>query len=84
MISESVSARLPVLGVRPRLATFRPQEAGYRRFLADGGWYRSLEIAELTPERFLAELAQIEPLKVNPLDQFARVLREQLAPLFAK
>ncbi len=84
MVSEGVSARLPVLGVHPSRHAFRRQEAGYRRFLADNGWYRSMAIAELTPDRFVAELGQIEPLKVDPLDQLADVLRERLGPLFGR
>jgi hypothetical protein len=47
------------------------------------GWCRFVPLAELSPERFLAELACIEPLRENHLDSLARVLRERLPQLFS-
>lgn len=82
MISESVAARRPVVGIRPAQSAFTSQEAGYRRHLSDSNWYRSIAIADLTPSRLLAELATIQPLSADPLDQLATVLRERLPDLF--
>ena len=49
MISEAVSARLPVVGVAPRAHRFTDEERSYRAFLMQNGWCRVLPIAELTP-----------------------------------
>ncbi|MCL4767614.1 MAG: mitochondrial fission ELM1 family protein [Hyphomicrobiaceae bacterium] len=82
MVSECVSVRLAVLGARPVRAEFTPEEQGYRGFLAENGWYRSIAIAELTPERLVADLAGIRPLEEDPLDRLAGILRERLPELF--
>jgi mitochondrial fission protein ELM1 len=82
MVSEAISALLPAVGVTPARHAFTEEERGYRTFLAANGWYRSLPIAGLTPERLLAELAQIRPLTENPLDRLAAILRERLPGLF--
>jgi hypothetical protein len=39
-------------------------------------------MADLTPERFLAVLAQIRPLTENPLDRLAAILTERLPAVF--
>lgn len=83
MVSEAISALLPTVGVTPARHTFTADERGYRDFLTANGWYRSLPIATLTPERLLAEFAHIRPLAKNPLDQLAAILRERLPGLFA-
>lgn len=83
MISEAVCAGLPVVGVAPRHHRFDDAERGYRAFMRDNGWSRSLPLAELTPERFLAELAQIRPLQENHLDRLAAMLRQRLPQLLA-
>jgi mitochondrial fission protein ELM1 len=82
MVSESISALLPTVGVTPARHAFTEEERGYRAFLAANGWYRSLTITALTPERVLAELVQIRPLTENPLDWLAAILRERLPGLF--
>jgi len=82
MISEAVCACLPVVGVAPRHHSFEDRERGYRDYMRDNGWSRSLLLAELTPERFTAELARIRPLQENHLDRLAGRLRERLPQLF--
>jgi mitochondrial fission protein ELM1 len=82
MISEAVCACLPVVGVAPRRHSFEDEERGYRDYMRDNGWSRSLLLAELTPERFMAELAGIRPLQENHLDRLAGTLRERLPQLF--
>ena len=83
MISEAVCACLPVVGVAPRHHSFEDKERGYRDYMRDNGWSRSLLLAELTPERFVAELGNIRPLQENHLDRLAGTLRERLPLLFA-
>ena len=81
MISEAVCARLPVVGVAPRHHSFDDEERGYRDFMRDNGWSRSLPLAELSADLFVAELAKISPLQDNHLDLLAATLRERLPQL---
>lgn len=83
MISECVSAGLPVIGLRPRRSAFTSDEQAYRRYLTESGWYRSVAIAELTPDKLLHELSGIRPLTEDPLDRLAAILRERLPELFS-
>jgi uncharacterized protein len=82
MISEAVSARLPVVGVAPKAHRFTDDEKEYRGFLVDNGWCRVLPIAELSPDTFARALSEIEPLKQNPLAILAAKLKERLPQLF--
>jgi mitochondrial fission protein ELM1 len=82
MISEAVSARLPVVGVAPRRHRFTGEEQEYRNFLIGNGWCRTLPIAELSPESFVCALSEIEPLQENPLDALAAKLKARLPQLF--
>jgi mitochondrial fission protein ELM1 len=82
MISEAVSARLPVVGVSPRAHRFTDEEQAYRSFLLRDDWCRVLPIAGLTPDAFAAALAEIRPLATNPLDALAAKLKERLPELF--
>ena len=82
MISEAVSARLPVVGVAPARCRFTEDEVLYRDFLMSNGWCRTLPIAELTPETFAQALSEIEPLQENPLDTLAAKLKQHLPELF--
>jgi mitochondrial fission protein ELM1 len=82
MVSEAVSARLPVVGVAPEAHRFTDEESAYRAFLVRNNWCRVLPIAALTPETFAAALAEIEPITENPLDALAKKLKERLPALF--
>jgi len=82
MISEAVSARLPVVGVAPERHRFTDEEAEYRGYLVKNGWCRVLRIAALTPDSFARALWEIEPIKENPLDALAAKLKERLPQLF--
>ena len=82
MISEAVSARLPVVGVSPKRHRFNEDEQLYRDFLMKNGWSRALPIVELSPTRFAQALSEIEPLQENPLDALAAKLKERLPQLF--
>jgi uncharacterized protein len=82
MISEAIAAGLPTIGARPARHTLPLDEAGYRAYLVDNHWHRVVDIAALTPARFLAELAQIRPLQQDPLEQLAALLVERLPQLY--
>ena len=82
MISEAVSARLPVVGVAPAAHRFTDEEQAYRAMLIEKGWCRVLPIAALTPDAFAAALSQIVPLATNPLDALAATLQQRLPELF--
>lgn len=81
MISETIAARLPVVGVAPAEHSFKPEEADYRALMLAKGWSRFVSLAELTPERFLTELARVTPLAGNPLASLAQTLAEHLPAL---
>ena len=81
MISEAVSARLPVVGVAPTAHRFTDEEQAYRSFLLRNDWCRVLPIAALTPDAFASALSAIEPIKENPLDALAAKLKERLPQL---
>lgn len=82
MISEAVSARLPVVGVAPKAHRFTDDEREYRDFLIRNDWCRVLPIAELSPATFAGALGEIRPLEKNPLDTLAGRLKERLPELF--
>jgi uncharacterized protein len=82
MISEAVSARLPVIGVAPTAHRFTDEEQLYRDFLIGNNWCRVLPMAELTPDAFGKALSEIEPLQENPLDALAAKLKQRLPQLF--
>ena len=81
MISETIAARLPVIGIAPRQHSFKPEEAEYRALMMSRQWARFLPLANLTPDRFLAELSQVRPLRENHLTLLARTLAERLPGL---
>lgn len=83
MLSEAVCARLPVVGVAPADHAFKTEEREYRAFMLREGWCRFVSLAELTPERFLAALAEVHPLTENHLDRLAGELETRLPHLFA-
>ena len=82
MISEAVSARLPVVGVAPAAHRFTEEERSYRSFLIGNGWCRVLPIAELTPDAFARALSEVQPIEQNPLDALAAKLKDRLPELF--
>jgi mitochondrial fission protein ELM1 len=82
MLSEAVWLRRPALAIVPELSSLSSDERGYRAYLEANGWARELSVAELSPERFLAELGRLKPLAANPLDLLAAALAERLPALF--
>ena len=82
MISEAVSARLPVIGVAPRAHRFTDEERSYRSFLMQNGWCRVLPIAELRPTLSPMRSPRSSRSKENPLDALAAKLKQRLPQLF--
>jgi hypothetical protein len=78
MLSEAVWARRPAIALAPEHCRLETNEASYRRHLETKGWCRTLAIAELTPDRLAAALAEIAPMSVNPLDALADLIARRL------
>jgi uncharacterized protein len=81
MISETIAARLPVVGIAPRQHSFKSEEADYRALMIARGWARFAPLAEMTPDRLLTELAQVKPLSENHLVSLSKTLAERLPEL---
>lgn len=81
MISETIAARLPVVGISPADHAFKPEEADYRALMIARGWARFVPLAELTPESFLKELARVRPLAENHLAMLAEALSQRMPRL---
>jgi uncharacterized protein len=81
MISEAVSARLPVVGIAPAAHRFTDEEQQYRDFLIGNDWCRVLPLAALAPSSLAGALSEIEPVKENPLDALAAKLKQRLPEL---
>ena len=82
MLSESISARLPVVGVAPRHHSFKPEEAEYRQYLIENNWCRGIGIEALDVASLSKLLGELTPLDRNPLDKLAADLKVQLGPRF--
>jgi uncharacterized protein len=78
MVSETIAARLPVVGVAPLHHSFKSEEADYRSLMIERRWARFMPLVQLTPESFLAALSEVTPLAGNHLDSLARMLAERL------
>ena len=81
MISEAIAARLPVIGLAPKVYAITDQEAHYRRYIEGENWTRQLSLAELSVARFEALLAEIRPMSANHIDTLAQNLRSRLPHL---
>lgn len=82
MISEAVSAQLPVVGVSPVRHDFKTAERNYRDMMHARGLTRSIALADLTPSALLSALDEITPMPEPPLDLLARELEARLPQLF--
>jgi len=81
MLSEAIGACLPVVAVLPEACALEPREAEYRRLLADRGWYRPIQLADLTPPAFLADLEEIAPRTTSARDELAAGIAQRLPML---
>ncbi len=82
MISEAISARLPVVGVAPEDHSFKSDEQFYRDMMLRNNWCRFVMIGGITVERFGQVLSEIKPMQANHLDQLAVSLKEKLPEIF--
>ncbi len=78
MISEAIAARLPVIGITPKVHNFTAQEQEYRHYLEQNNWTKTLAIASLSPEIIEQTLTQIHPMQQNHLDLLAEKLKQRL------
>jgi uncharacterized protein len=84
MLSEAVGACLPVVAITPQSCALEVREAEYRQLLAARGWYRSLPLARLTPDAFLAALQEITPRTSSARDELAAAIAQRLPMLFRR
>jgi uncharacterized protein len=82
MLSEAIWVRCPVVALSPAHSSLPPDEQDYRTFLSDSGWTASLDLAELSPDSWLTNLARLTPLSANPLDLLAADLQRRLPEIF--
>jgi mitochondrial fission protein ELM1 len=83
MLSEAISAGLPVVGVAPVRHGFKDEEREYRAYLRDSGWCRFLPIALLSPAALNAALVEVRPLRESPRERLAEEIARRLPALFA-
>jgi hypothetical protein len=81
MLSEAVGACLPLLAVAPEARALETREAEYRQLLAERGWYRSLSLAQLTSDTFLAALEEITPRTNSAREELAAAIGRRLPGL---
>ncbi|MCB1866209.1 MAG: mitochondrial fission ELM1 family protein [Chromatiales bacterium] len=81
MLSEAIGVRLPVITVTPDTASYKADEAEYREYLTEQGWFRNVPLLRATPEALADAFATISPLALSPLQQLAEQLAQRLAPL---
>ena len=71
-----------MVAVAPEARALETREAEYRQLLADRSWYRSLPLAQLTPDAFLAALEEITPRTSSARDELAAAIGQRLPMLF--
>ena len=81
MVSEAVHLRRPVVSVSPARFVPTPDEASYRKHILDKGWMASLEMANLSPERFSAAVGVVQPAREDFAVALARLLVEKIPDL---
>ena len=83
MISEAIAARLPVIGLCPKVHGFTPQEQEYRHYLQHNNWTETLAIAGVSPENLAQAQCRIHPMQENHLDLLAEKLKQRLPDLLS-
>ena len=81
MLSEAISARLPVVGVAPEHHSFKAEEGEYRQWLLQNDWCRCLPIADLDLTAFGRALGELRPMAENHLDLLAVEIDKRLPQL---
>jgi uncharacterized protein len=84
MLSEAVWARRPAVALAPKVADLPALEQGYRTYLDDHGWTRTLGLRNATADTVVQTLATLQPLAANPLDNLAGLLQAKVPALFTQ
>ncbi len=83
MISEAISARLPVVAITPEINSHTDNENQYRLFLQSRNWTRTLAISELDENSLAMALSEINPMQENHIAVLAEKLKTRLPDLLA-
>ena len=83
MVSEAVSARQPVIGIRPEISAYKSEEAEYLDFMSKRTWCRFMDLERFDACGFMSALEAITPMAHNHLDVLADVLCQKLPSLFS-
>jgi uncharacterized protein len=82
MVSDTIAAGLPVIGLSCADQALTANEQDYRRHLTENGWYRTLPLAQLDVPAALATLSALTPLQHNPQGPLAALLAKRLPTIF--
>lgn len=82
MVSEGIWARKPVVVLAPAIAVLPPLEQSYRDYLRDSGWSAELTLTDASPAALTLKFNSVTPLRSNPLDDLAALLKHRLPQLF--
>jgi mitochondrial fission protein ELM1 len=83
MLSEAVWMQRPTVALRPTDMVLPKKEVEYRNWLEERHLFRDLELADISPERYVAALREVAPMAENPQEELARLLAAKLPALFA-
>lgn len=81
MLSETVWMRRRAIAIAPCDFRLPENEMAYRKWMESNGWVREVQIADLSPVRIQDCLADLQPLRENPLEQLAAELKRRLPVL---
>ncbi len=83
MVSEAVWMRRPTVALWPTDLVLPEKEVEYRNWLGERHLFRDLELADISPERYVAALREVAPMAENPQEELARLLAAKLPAVFA-
>jgi mitochondrial fission protein ELM1 len=83
MVSEAVWMRRPTVALWPTDLVLPEKEVEYRNWLGERNLFRDLELADISPERYVAALREVAPMAENPQEELARLLAAKLPAVFA-
>ncbi|MCB1528692.1 MAG: mitochondrial fission ELM1 family protein [Hyphomicrobiaceae bacterium] len=82
MVSEAIWLRRPTLALYPMNGRLEHAEAVYRAQLVTKGHLAEISIEDLTPRSVLTHLTALTPMRNNPRQSLADLLRKRLPTLF--
>lgn len=82
MVSEAIWLRKRAIALVPSHMTLSDNERSYRTHLESSGWCRAIAMGDLSQRSYDEAVAKLTPLKRNPLEILAELLREKLPDLF--